>query len=44
VTEFLAAVLAKALFALLEALIMRLVRDLFVAGLRQYREPATTAV
>jgi hypothetical protein len=41
VPEFLAAVLAKALFTLLEALIMRLVQELVMAGLRQYRQPAT---
>jgi hypothetical protein len=43
VTEFLAAVLAKALFGLLEALIMYLVRELVVAGYRQYRRSATVS-
>jgi hypothetical protein len=43
VTEFLAAVLAKALFGVLEALIMRLVSELFVAGYRRYHRSATAS-
>jgi hypothetical protein len=40
VAEFLAAMLGKTLMAMLEALIMRLVRDMFVISIRQQQRAA----
>lgn len=43
-TNFLAAVLAKALYLILEALITRLVREFVLINLRQRRQPTTVTV